>query len=276
MMEMYIPFLALYANDLAEISLYTLLGLLDIREHKFDKLAACPKCASLKALDQVVLDPICRNIRFNSTCNTSMVTETRLLSGKVKPVPKIIIAYNSVIKQLQHFMLRPGFMKKLELWRKRVIPANVIADVFDGRVWRDFQSYKNKPFLSKPNNLMFQLNNDGFEPWERRVYSVVAIYLTCLNLPRSERFKKENCILIALIPPHCKGTTSLDAYLRIRSMNPLLEPLIDELLILLDVIHLRTYGGSKVKVRAFLVGVACDLSAIRKICGFMPWGCPRL
>ena len=86
-----------------------------------------------------------------------------------------------------------------------------------------------QPFLSEPDNLALQLNFDGFQPWKRRVYSVDAVYLTILNLPRSERYKKENCILVALIPPHCEGKGNMQKFLRCHAMNRLLIPLIDEL-----------------------------------------------
>jgi len=271
-LDMILPFLALYAPELNDISSYVLLGLLGIRENKFTQYAVCPKCASLKTLEEVQFDPICRNITFKSPCGMFMVDEHRLMSGEVQRVPKLTAAVNSVAKQLQQMFLRPGFTNKLELWRKRHIPPNVWADVFDGRIWREFQSYKGKPFLSTSGNLMFQLNYDGFEPWTRRVYSVSAIYLTILNLPRSERFKKENCILVALIPPHCKGTTSLDDYLRNRSMNQLLRPMVDELKILMDGLNFQIYNGSSKIFRGLLVSVACDLPAIRKICGFMAHG----
>lgn len=44
------------------------------------------------------------------------------------------------------------------------------------------------------------LNVDWFQPFKNTNYSVGAIYLTILNLPRSQRFKKENIILVGLIP----------------------------------------------------------------------------
>ena len=43
------------------------------------------------------------------------------------------------------------------------------------------------------------MNVDWFEPYDRRVYSVGAIYLTIQNLPREERCKPENIILVGII-----------------------------------------------------------------------------
>ena len=37
------------------------------------------------------------------------------------------------------------------------------------------------------------LNYDDFQPWDKRVYDVGAVYLTVLILPRAERYKVDCC-----------------------------------------------------------------------------------
>lgn len=44
------------------------------------------------------------------------------------------------------------------------------------------------------------LNVDWFQPFDRRVYSVGVIYLTIQNLPRDQRYKIENIIIVRIIP----------------------------------------------------------------------------
>lgn len=44
------------------------------------------------------------------------------------------------------------------------------------------------------------LNLDFFQPYKHVQYSLGAIYMTVLNLPRSDRNKIENVILVGLIP----------------------------------------------------------------------------
>jgi hypothetical protein len=110
---------------------------------------------------------------------------------------------------------------------------------------------------------------DGFQPFKRRVYSVEAMYICILNLPRSERYKPENCILVGLAPPHCAGTGVLQKYLRTRAWNRLLTPLVEELNFLwTSGIQVSSLG----LFRAALLNVACDLPAMRKLCGFMHHG----
>lgn len=63
------------------------------------------------------------------------------------------------------------------------------------------------------------LNVDWFQPFKYSNYSVGAVYLSILNLPREERFKRNNIILVGIIPD-CKTEPPT---------NTFLEPLVDEL-----------------------------------------------
>lgn len=91
---------------------------------------------------------------------------------------------------------------KCEKWRSRQesIPSSFLGDIYDGRVWKAFCSDKYGNFLRSPHSLLLALNVDWFEPFERGVYAVGAIYLTILNLPRNIRYKLENIILVGVLP----------------------------------------------------------------------------
>ena len=54
----------------------------------------------------------------------------------------------------------------------------------------------NRPFLDAPNNVGLALNIDWFNPYEHAQYSIGAIYLTILHLPREERYKVEILYLL--------------------------------------------------------------------------------
>ena len=67
-----------------------------------------------------------------------------------------------------------------------------------------------EPFLSAPRNFAFMLNVDWFQPFKHSLYSVGALYLVLMSLPRSERFKPENVFLVGVIPrPHEPKLTSI-------------------------------------------------------------------
>ena len=80
---------------------------------------------------------------------------------------------------------------------ERRIPPNLLCDVYDGQVWRDFVDCK---FLGEPHNLGLMLNIDWFQPFTHTQCSVGVMYLVILNLPRSIRFKSENIIIAGVIP----------------------------------------------------------------------------
>ena len=105
------------------------------------------------------------------------------------------------------------------------------------------------------------LNIDWFQPYALLEYSVGVIYLAIMNLPYEQRFKRENIILVGTIP----GPTEPH-----RDINQYLRHLVYELLELLYGVQMTVYGEKKLRiVKAFLIGVSCDMPAGRKVCGFL-------
>ena len=97
--------------------------------------------------------------------------------------------------------------------RRGKIPAGVNADVYDGRVWKEWEQ-KPKPapnqdktwFSSGSCDLGLQLNVDAFQPFEKVQFSMTAIFVALLCLPMEIRYKQENIILVALLPGKYFGT----------------------------------------------------------------------
>ena len=100
------------------------------------------------------------------------------------------------------------------------VSDNVLGDIYDGDMWKEFNSDRKGNFLASPHNYLLTLNVDWFQPFTHSVYSIGAIYLTVQNLPRHERFKEENVILVGILPgpkePHF-------------TINSFLSPLVEEL-----------------------------------------------
>ena len=86
------------------------------------------------------------------------------------------------------------------------------------------------------------------------------IYLVIANLPRSERYKLENIIIVGIIPGPNEPK---------KHMNSFLMPMVDELLDLWEGCYIQTSSAlGIVPVRCALLCVSCDLPATRKVCGF--------
>ena len=156
---------------------------------------------------------------------------------------------------------RPHFADKCEHWRQREVTNGVISDIYDGKVWKDFLTFKGQDFLKSPRSLAFCLNVDWFKPYSRRSdVSVGVIYLVLLNLPREECFKWENVILVGVIP---------DMETMPKTINPFLEPLVDEMQVLWKGIRLHScLSHIPLVFRGAILLAASDIPAARKLCGF--------
>ena len=155
---------------------------------------------------------------------------------------------------------RPNFLKKCEHWRHTTRSPGVLTDIYDGKVWKDFMVVQGRPFLQLPNNLCLQLNVDWFTPYKHLKYSVGVIYLVVENLPRAERYKLNNIIIVGCIPGPKEPS---------KTINSFLKPLIEELLVAWKGMLIKTTSlFGVVPIRCALTCITCDLPATRKVCGF--------
>ena len=134
------------------------------------------------------------------------------------------------------------------------MPKGTFCDIHNGMVWQDFSDLNGSPFLVTTGNLCLMLNIDWFNPYQDTQYSVGTIYLVVQNLPRSERFKVDNIILVGLIPGPREP----------KSVNTYLDLLVEDFRKLYRGVNLPCPSGS-VKVRAVLSCIVCDIPATRKV-----------
>jgi hypothetical protein len=142
-----------------------------------------------------------------------------------------------------------------------------MGDIVDGSVWQEFQTMPGVPgeplLMPSGNGLGMMLNTDGFQPADDRQYNVTATYLVLLNLPRHMRYRKENMILIGLIPDGSHRHAEAG-----RAYATFTDIMVDELMTLWD-------GSSRLDRRAVVVCVACDSPAARDLGGFTGTGSRR-
>ena len=82
-----------------------------------------------------------------------------------------------------------------------------------GKYGKTFNSIMVSPFLSAPFTYGLMLNIDWFKPCKHTEYSVGAMYLTFMNLPRTMRFRQENVLLIGLIAGPSEPETDINPFL---------------------------------------------------------------
>ena len=66
-------------------------------------------------------------------------------------------------QSLQRLLVRPNFYNQCELWRGRKQRKDLLCNVYDGNVWKEFQSFHDSPFLFEEGNLAVMINFDLLE-----------------------------------------------------------------------------------------------------------------
>ena len=252
----------------------------------FKKLSVCPSCSMsiMPTADAMIWlpDGSCKSrrctfvefpvnpiLRMRQRCDAVLLKTLKTKNyEKLVPSYRKTFCYIPLKDQIEKLVKRPNFLPLCEKWRERDNIAErfgIMEDIYDGAVWHDFMcldcSGEPVAFLSNPNNLLLSLNVDWFQPYERTQYSVGAMYLVVNNLPRSQRFKLNNVILVGVIPGPNEPKLTMNSYL---------EFLVDELL---DMFHgfwveADCFAGGLKFVRVALGCISCDIPATRKILGF--------
>ena len=254
-------------------SLFVLRQLIHLVRDDFVKYVVCPSCSSLydpgdcsQWIQGNIVAKCCTHKAFKKgkgakERGAKLAKKVVLSDGKACFYPFKVYCFNSVINQLEAMLKRPNFAQKCEHWRERNVTDGIYSDVYDGQVWKDFMTYNGKDFLKLPRSLGFALNVDWFQPYTRRSdVSLGVIYLVLLNLPREERFKWENVILVGVIP---------DMETMPKSINLFLKPLVDKMKVRWKGIRLHSsFSSIPLIYRGAILLAASDIPAARRLCGF--------
>ena len=240
---------------------------------EFQKYVVCRKCHKLYYFADCIegfsskRSKVCCFCKFpfhphqsrRLQCGALLLKTVEMSSGKKFFYPFMTYCYMGLEVSFQGLLNQPTFFSSCDKWKQRV-EDGVMRDVYDGRVWKEFVNYNGEPFLSEDGNFALMLNMDFFQPYKHVQYSVGAIYLSVMNLPRDVRYKQENIILDGLKPGPSEPK---------HDINSFLEPLVDELTKFWIGVELDVVGVGRKKVRCALLCVACDIPAGRKVCGFL-------
>ena len=145
-----------------------------------------------------------------------MLQEVITISGNKTLYPQRIYCYSSIITALQRMLSRQGFFEVCESMRNVEPCGGQLRGVYDGKMWKEFLVLNGETFLSAAYTYAFLLNIDWFQAYELSTYSVGVVYLVLLNLPRSLRYKRENIVLVGVIPGPTGPSLLINTYL-----NPL-------------------------------------------------------
>ena len=122
--------------------------------NNFEKFVVCCKCNSIYNMKDCFERPgVSKFQEFSSKspCNTLLLKTVEVASKKKILYPFKIYCYQSIKDSLQKLFNQPNFDKHCEHWRTRSSIEGTISDIYDGQIWKDFQTVCDKPFLSSLN-----------------------------------------------------------------------------------------------------------------------------
>ena len=208
-----------------------------IERQNFTQYVVCPKCHSVYELGKCIvtrngrkISKLCEHCPFpqqprstyRRSCGALLLRSVKTKTGNILRLIKVY-CYHILITSLKQLLAKPKMLELCEHWRGRAsnLCSDVLGDIYDGQIWKDFQYVNGKPFLAHPYNLLLSLNTDWFQPFTHTAFSVGAIYIVVQNLPRNIRYKPENIILCGIIHGPREPKHTIKSYI---------SPLVEELL----------------------------------------------
>jgi len=123
------------------------------------RYVVCPACLSLYDYEHCLQKRGMRvHIKSCNKCETlqkhvPLLKEIVTTKGNRKYYPHIVYPYISLVSSLQALFLRPNFCYNCEAWRQNFCRGNrgLLSDLYDGKLWNDFQEFKGRDFLKSKN-----------------------------------------------------------------------------------------------------------------------------
>ena len=157
----------------------------------FIEYVLCPACHALYRQDECLVanedgDKVPKTCSFinhpmrhlRKKCGSPLMKKVHLAGGKFEYRPLHVYAYQPLKTSLQRLLNRPGYAAKMEKWRSRPSCENKLSDVYDGNIWKEFNSAKHDNFLKSKRNYGIMLNFDFFQP-----YNIPQTHMVYFILP---------------------------------------------------------------------------------------------
>lgn len=158
-------------GDKFPVSLQTIKNLLGIDGNTFQVHAVCPKCSAIydkkfctKTLpDGSVVSKTCTNVEWpnhprhdnRSPCGEKLMKKVRGKTGNLFWYPKKVAVFQSLFSSMKKFLNNENFKEKCERWRnqdEQCSNDDEMKDIYDEKIWKKFQNFDGKPFLSQQNS----------------------------------------------------------------------------------------------------------------------------
>lgn len=101
-------------------------------------------------------------------CNEPLMRLVKLSNGDEKLYPYKLYCYKPITETIKRFLRRKHFVQFCNSWRQRNIPTDMYFDVYDGQVWKDFNTEKYSNFLASDHSFGLMLNLDFISAFSTR------------------------------------------------------------------------------------------------------------
>lgn len=155
------------ANCSIPIGLKTVHKILGVGGGMFVKYVVCPRCHSVYEYEDCVETKAnkqneskrCHHIAYpnhslmshRKRCGALLLKKVRSKRGySLQPIK--VYSYRSLKSSIAQLINKPGFLESCEKWRRRgqCVPDSYMGDVYDGNVWKEFNSREGWDFLTSP------------------------------------------------------------------------------------------------------------------------------
>ena len=138
---------------------------LNISKDEFEKYVICSKCCSLYTYKECLQTSVsgqispksCNHIAFRHhpmpsmrrPCGHNLLKQVITKADK-KYYPYKTYCYYPLSKSISSVLGQHDLLDQCEHWRKRVIPDNTLADIYDGRFLEKFHDLQRQAFSFQP------------------------------------------------------------------------------------------------------------------------------
>jgi len=104
--------------------------------------------------------------RLRGECNNALLKTVELNTGKKIFYPFLTYCYLGLENSIKLLFNQDNFYEQLKSSHKPFHPCSTLTDVYNGKIWSDFQDYDRRPFLSDALSLALSMNIDWFQPYK--------------------------------------------------------------------------------------------------------------
>ena len=118
------------------------------RDVDFRRYVACKRCHTIYSFKDCInfgstsscrISKCCSNRPFNrQECGTLLLKSVQMSTGTKLLYPFLTYCFLGMKTPLQSLLLRQGFVENCNEWKTRDVSENVLMDVYDGKMWKEF------------------------------------------------------------------------------------------------------------------------------------------